>query len=74
MTKEPRELATVEYEGYAVTAYSNSSPGWDYCIVHSPGSDDYFYDGAALDCFQWINNRIEILIDATRAKYLKSIE
>lgn len=64
-----RELVTIFYEGYEI-----SYEDWkttEKCIVHSPGKDDYYFDGTALECFRWIDHRIEHVIDSARKEYLK---
>ena len=66
-----KELVSILYEGYEI-----SYEDWkttERCIVHSPGKDDYYFDGTALECFQWIDNRIENVIDSARKEYLKKI-
>lgn len=67
-----KELVSVPYEGYEI-----SYEDWrttERCIVHSPGKDDYYFDGTALECFSWIDHRIENVVDSTRAAYLKQLE
>lgn len=63
------ELVSIFYEGYEI-----SYEDWkttERCIVHSPGKDDYYFDGTALECFKWIDNRIKHVIDSARKEYLK---
>ena len=67
-----KEMITVPYEGYEI-----SYQDWrtsERCIVHSPGKDDYYFDGTALECFNWIDRRIENVIDSARSAYLKQLE
>ena len=67
-----KEMITVPYEGYEI-----SYQDWrtsERCIVHSPGKDDYYFDGTALECFSWIDRRIETVIDSARSAYLKQLE
>ena len=63
---------SVLYEGYEITYYDWKTT--ERCIVHSPGEDDYFFDGTALECFLWIDKRIESVLDTTRQKYLRRKE
>jgi len=64
-----QELVSVSYEGYEISYMDWKTT--ERCIVHSPGKDDYYFDGTALECFQWIDNRIQHVLDSTRKEYLK---
>jgi len=64
-----QEVTSVLYEGYEISYMDWKTT--ERCIVHSPGKDDYYFDGTALECFQWIDNRIEHVLDSTRRDYLK---
>lgn len=64
-----QEMISVLYEGYEISYMDLKTT--ERCIVHSPGKDDYYFDGTALDCFQWIDNRIENVIDSARKEYMK---
>lgn len=63
---------SVFYEGYEISYMDWRTT--EKCIVHSPGKDDYYFDGTALECFSWIDRRIEAVIDSTRSAYLKQLE
>jgi hypothetical protein len=64
-----KELVTVPYEGYEISYQDWKTT--ELCIVHSPGKDDYYFDGTALECFRWIDHRIESVLDSARREYLK---
>ena len=56
---EFREIVEIEYQGYGISYHDWRTT--ELCIVHTPGKDDYYFDGTALECFQWIDNRISYL-------------
>lgn len=71
LDRQEQADVSVMYRGYQITCEP-----WDTterCIVHSPGKDDYYFDGLALECIKWIDSRIEHVLDSTRREYLNGL-